>query len=291
MSDGKKHSLRQGLHKKEFVSTGFVEETHGHKAKIFRFDPSLTEHLSLSIDQIKELDEYGEIITRAESQVDDIIITIIRRVLVRLPSVERAVLEKYYGDGHTVNEIAKEMNFLTGQTVNNVRLRAKSRFEVLFVEEKKKAGITADYNCCPICDDENIDALEERIHFWLDAKDHKLLGLPAQLKRQFGIVTTQGQIAEHIEYHMIVTGDRVEITQEKNTDKPEMTATVNLTIPRELKDRIGQIASPYHISYSETVRLALDIGVKEMQRALDINEEKIQVQLGLVKILSRVNLG
>lgn len=290
MKSQKKHKLARGDNAHEFTSTDFVENTLGHRIPIKRFDPQSVEHLSLSLHQIMELEEHGEVLTRVEDDADDIIITVVRRALLRLPKIERVVLEKFYTQGHTVNEIATALNLVTGVTANNIRLRAVSHFETLFIEEKRKSGITADYNCCPICDDPNIDALEERIYFWLDQHEHRLRGLVAELERQFGIKITQAKLTEHIEYHMVLSGDSVEMVPgAKKTNVQKMQA-LNLVIPAELKAKIEQIAFPYNISFSEAVRQALQLGAVELQHLLDHNENLKRVQLESVRLLARIRI-
>jgi hypothetical protein len=268
----------------EYSSTQYVEQVDPN-LYVDRFDPMSVEHLSLSLQDILELEETGQLPAHEDEDARSILITIVRRALVRLPKVERMVIERYYMQGKTANEIAKGMGLVTEGAANNIRLRAIARFERLFYDEKRKSGVTADYNCCPICDCEHVDAVEERVHFWLDEHQHSLQGLPAELERQFDLRTDQQQIAEHIEYHMISVDDRVEIRPET---KEAAEHTFSLSIPLEMKKQLEQIVFPYSVSYRDVVRWALKLGIPELQNIMRMNEQRREVQLQAARFFARV---
>lgn len=258
-------TFKKSSRKREFLSTEFIENIS-------------IDFLNIGLNAVDD-----------SEKPDEDVAVIIKKALLRLPEIQREVIEKYYINGLSINEVAKELE-LKSDTANNVRLRAIDNFKKLIIEEKRKLGITADYNLCPMCENEDYDAINEYIHLKLDSQQWQTAGIQVGLLERFKLKVNQESLAEHIKYHLDLGDDMVNstISSEDKKKKPKYAPATALVISLELKHRIENLSFPHGVTYTDAVRQALDLGVELLEIQLRDIKKMQKLQFDTVNFLNRV---
>lgn len=212
---------------------------------------------------------------------------LVRRAISKLNVLDRKIIEDYYYQGKTVNQIAQELEN-SPQFVDRHRLRALELVKEYLKLEAKVLSIDSSHNNCIICDHKQSAEINQFILEYLEKSGYRLFGIRKRLmeKFKFNDISTY-QIQQHCNHMNQLPEAGNEVV------KKEATAKVHLSfsIPVEIKERADDIAALCGTTYIDIMKQAVVEGLDNIERYLVYNADFTRKATEIHRKLKAMDIG
>ena len=216
----------------------------------------------------------------------DFVDRLVRRAICKLNVLDRKIVEDYYYQGKTVNQIAQELEN-SPQFVDRHRLRALETVKEYLKLEAKVLAIDSSHNNCIICDHEESKKVNQFIIEYLEKSGYRLFGIRKRLMKKFGFNDISiCQVEQHCKHmNHLLDGDK-EIKEENATK-----FHLSFAIPMEMKERADDIAALCGTTYIDILKQAVVEGLDNIERYLVYNAEFTRKAAEIHRKLRAMDIG